>query len=220
MITKEDFYKNHFQKPLPFALWSKYPKGHIFQLWGENPELYAQFFNQRDDMTKFLGGHSGIDITTAHRDRVLAAHKGYIRTLNLDRKAVGGIYLRLTSENLDYKGKQILVETDYGHLDEAVVKQNQRIEKGELLGYEGNTGWVVTGGTPYWGNAPAGKGVHLHFGLREFVLDGQITNFAVINPLGNTIDPLPYLTGDWAGTLGLLENAKRLLFYWLKKIGG
>ena len=217
-MTKEEFYKNHFQKPLPDAVWKKYPLGRIFQLWGENPELYAKFFNQRDDMAKFLGGHSGIDISTYHRDKVLAAHKGYVRTLNLDRKAVGGIYLRLTSETLDHKSKQVLVETDYGHLDEAVVKQGQWVEKGDLLGYEGNTGYVVADGMPYWGNAPAGKGVHLHFGLREYVMENGAWKNNNPNPLGGTYDPLPYLTGEWSGTLGLLENAKRLLKKWLETL--
>lgn len=57
--------------------------------------------------------------------------------------------------------------TVYCHLDEIAVEPGQVVKQGDLLGYEGNTGFVVSGGTQYWGDAPAGKGVHLHFGLYD-----------------------------------------------------
>jgi len=56
-------------------------------------------------------------------------------------------------------GKTILIEAEdgktyiYGHLSEFAVKEGQKIETGQLLGYSGNTGHST--------------GAHLHFSVRE-----------------------------------------------------
>ena len=47
------------------------------------------------------------------------------------------------------------------------MKPGQRVKQGDFIGYGGYTGFVVSGTTEYWGNAPAGKGTHLHFGVYE-----------------------------------------------------
>ena len=207
------WYKDNFKSPVDCVL-KKYPEGAIFQLWGDNPELYSKAFGHNDDFYKYIGGHSGIDITTFHRDNIYSAHDGYVRMLNNDRTSLGGLYLRITSDPIKDGNDDVLVETDYGHLDEIVVKVNQRVKKGDLIGYMGNSGFVISGGTPYWGNAPAGKGTHLHFGLREYIKKNNAWQNRYTNPLGNTIDPLLYLTGSYAGVNILLNNMKRLLLKW------
>src|SRR5690625_1324255 len=52
----------------------------------------------------------------------------------------------------------------YGHMNEIVVKSNEKVRVGDLLGYSGNTGNVV------------GKngGYHLHFALKN--PNGQFVN--------------------------------------------
>jgi hypothetical protein len=68
-------------------------------------------------------------------------------------------------------GKTILIEGEdgrtyiYGHLSEFAVKEGQRINVGDLIGYAGNTGHST--------------GSHLHFGVREG---------------SNFINPEPYLS--------------------------
>ena len=208
------WYKDNFASPVKCVL-KKFPLGNIYQLWGENPELYSSAFGHHDDFYRYIGGHSGIDITTFHRDKIYSAHDGYVRMINTNRTTLGGLYLRITTDPFKDGKDEVKVETDYGHLDEIIVKVNQRVKKGDLIGYMGNTGFVISGGTPYWGNAPAGKGTHLHFGLREFIKKTAWENRRT-NPLGNTIDPLPYLTGDYSGINILLNNAKKLLLFWRK----
>jgi murein DD-endopeptidase MepM/ murein hydrolase activator NlpD len=207
------WYKDNFESPVKCIL-KKYPLGSIFQFWGENPELYSKAFGHSDDFYKYIGGHSGIDITTFHRDKIYSAHDGYVRMINENRASLGGLYLRVTSDEIQSGNDRVLVETDYGHLDEIIVKVNQRVKKGEMIGYMGSTGFVISGGVPYWGNAPAGKGTHLHFGLREYVFRNGAWQNRRLNPLGNTIDPMIYLEKNGIGTIIMLEGAKRLLLKW------
>jgi hypothetical protein len=52
----------------------------------------------------------------------------------------------------------------------------------------GNTGFVVSGNTPYWEVNPY-AGTHVHFGLRLYK-DGQVQNYD--NGFKGSINPLPY----------------------------
>ena len=211
--------------PLPNAILKKHPQGHLRQWWGENPQLYSP---NMGDLHAHLGGHTGIDIATFHRDPVYAAHDGYIPQGMLfnDPTRPGGREVWVYSPILD--GELPLnsqVTTVYCHLDEIAVKEGQQVKQGQLLGYEGNTGFVVSGGTQYWGNAPANKGTHLHFGLYELMFkDGKWQQrYPVDLPLRGSSDPLPYITesaarpeGDITG-LSLLVG--RMASYLKKKFG-
>lgn len=220
-MTKQDFLKN-LKFPLPNAILKKYPSGNIMQYWGENPQFYSQAFGQKDDLHKYLAGHSGIDIATKFRDPIYAAHDGTILGINDDPKAQsGGRLIYLHSDNLDDNETTVKIYSAYAHLDELTVDLGQTVKQGDLIGYEGNTGFVVAGSTPYWGNAPAGIGVHLHFGLHEERLDPVSENWIPKDgPLGDTFDPLPWFTDDWSGTEVLLYNMSSLLRYWSTKFFG
>lgn len=101
------------------------------------------------------------------------------------------------------------------------MKPGQRVVQGQLLGYEGNTGFVISGGTQYWGDAPAGKGTHLHFGLYELVNDGLRWAIRDNGPMKGSIDPLPYISdptphdgkadGNLGGFAATLANISRYL---------
>ena len=71
----------------------------------------------------------------------------------------------------------------------------------------GNTGFVISGSTAFWGNAPTGRGVHLHFGIRECSTKdtGWVTTYgsgmkAFIKNYDNgfkgAVDPIIYLN-EW-----------------------
>lgn len=217
------------KSPLPNAILQKAPAGHIMQFWGENPDLYSRVFGQSDDLHYYLAGHSGIDISTHHRDPVYAAHDGYVAGIRSDREGMGGLVVWLNSEPLDDKAKgDCRIQTAYAHLDEIVVKQNQPVKQGQLIGYEGNTGFVVSGSTAYWGNAPAGVGTHLHFSLYEHKLvTGVMWQARDLNPMQNSTDPLPFISdptpfdavadGNLSGWRIVLENAQRYLLSIFKK---
>lgn len=204
-MKHEDFLRA-LGSPVPSVLLKKYPNGNIYQLWGESPELYANAFGHHDDLHKYLGGHSGIDIIGAHRTPICAAHDGYISTIKTDRVSLGGLIIWVTSPVLDLGSGNSCVTTAYGHLDEIIVSQGQNVRKGDVIGYMGNTGFVVSGGVPYWGNAPAGKGTHLHFGLYEFTVTNGVLSPRWNNVMQNSTDPLPYLTGDLSGLIGILKQ--------------
>ena len=206
-------YLNSLANPVPSARLLHWPKGDVMQYWSDSPTLYSNAFGQTDDFHKFLGGHSGIDIRGAHRTPVVAAHGGTVTATKTDRASLGGLCLWIQSARLDLDGTVSSITTGYGHFDELAVKPNQKVEQGQLIGYMGNTGFVISGGTPYWGNAPAGVGTHLHFSLYENILRNGAWVPRWTNPMQNSTDPLPYLMKEQGlgGLTIVLQNMLRYL---------
>ncbi|RJQ29608.1 hypothetical protein C4565_01765 [Candidatus Parcubacteria bacterium] len=124
--------------------------------------------------------HNGIDFGTPVGTPVLAAESGTIaRTGNNDRG---------TSRWSKYQyGKYIVVEhennlaTLYAHLSSQVVKAGDRVEKGQIIGYSGNTGYST--------------GPHLHFSVlwAQTLQYKSIPPAAGLVPVGVNIDPAFYL---------------------------
>lgn len=89
-------------------------------------------------------------------------------------------------ENPDGYGKYIRITTKggnewtYGHLSRIDVKIGQEVTEGEQVGLMGNTGFVVSGATPYWEHNPY-AGTHLHLGLRKikFSSSGWSYNYSL-----------------------------------------
>ena len=75
-------------------------------------------------------------------------------TIRLVDEAARELYSGYTSE---HDGEQM--RTRYGHLSKWVVRKGERVERGEVIGYSGNTGLST--------------GPHLHFEVRE---DGTAVN--------------------------------------------
>ena len=209
-MTKKEFLSN-LKSPLDNLVWKKFPNGNILQYWAENPQLYSQAFGQKDDLHVFLGGHSGIDIFTKWRDEVKAMHDGTVSWVTTDRISPGGLGVWVRSPELE-NGE--FIETCYVHLDEMKVNIGDVVKQGDVLGYLGNSGFVVSDSTPYWGNAPAGIGAHLHCGGYELIeRDGGIYKQSP-NPLMGSFDLVPWFTNDFTGAQTLLYNLDKLLRYW------
>ena len=99
--------------------------------------------------------HRGIDYGTPMRTPILASAEGTVHAT--ESLTVGyGRYIMLK-----HTGNYITV---YAHLDEILVRTNQSVHKGQVIGYSGTSG--------------NSTGPHLHFELR-------------LN--GITIDPKPYM---------------------------
>lgn len=221
-----DEFLRQLDSPVAGAVLKKWPQGHITQLWAENPKLYSSAANRNDDFHTHFGGHMGIDIAGVHRTPILAAHDGFVAIAHGERTRQGGLELWLESDSYNDKGIPAKVRTVYSHLDEWIVKPGERVSKGQKIAYMGNTGFVVSGGTPFWGDAPAGKGTHLHFGLYEHVQRDvqagqgvvQVWQPRYVNVLRNSSDPLPYISetpenphGNLSGLAVLLGNMKAYL---------
>jgi murein DD-endopeptidase MepM/ murein hydrolase activator NlpD len=221
-MNRVDFLKT-LRSPVPNLVLKKYPDGDIMQYWGENPALYSMYFGQHDDFSIHVSGHTGVDIAGPHRTLIYAAHDGTVNFAGGRTSDTGGLQVYLDSPLLDQETPQnSMIRTAYAHFDELAVKTGDVVSRGALLGYMGNTGFVVSGNSAYWGNAPAGTGTHLHFGLHESIADGLGGwKPRYPNPMGNTVDPLPYISdptpnddvadGNLSGLMIVLQNLAQYL---------
>ena len=87
--------------------------------------------------------HNGLDIKVNTGDTIVAAFDGKVRVVKYERRGYGK-YIVIRHENG--------LETVYGHLSKQLVKVNQRVKAGEVIGLGGNTG--------------RSTGSHLHFETR------------------------------------------------------
>lgn len=102
--------------------------------------------------------HHGVDVFAARGTPITAVIDGHVRTGTGNR---GGKYVWLTGSMLGLGNTRFY----YAHLDSFAVESGNRVKKGEILGFVGNTGNART--TP----------PHLHFGIYS----------------GGPIDPAPFL---------------------------
>lgn len=128
------------------------PTGSITQYFGENPALYAKM-----DMK----GHNGIDLVAPHGTPMVAVEDG--KVLEVKNSPEGyGKHLRFISTK-SYNG--LYREWTYGHCDTISVKVGDKVLAGDQIATMGNTGFVVSGATPYWKFNPH-AGTHVHLGCR------------------------------------------------------
>jgi len=102
--------------------------------------------------------HHGVDIFAERRTPVTAVIDGHARTGTSDR---GGKHVWLSGSMIGLGSAHYY----YAHLDSFEVESGDKVKKGDILGYVGNTGNAIT--TP----------PHLHFGIYS----------------GGPVDPAPFL---------------------------
>lgn len=207
------------ENPSPKSVLKRYPAGSIFQGFGENPVDYAYFG---------LNGHNGWDILAYQGAPIVAVADGIIyetATVGDSEKEAktkfnGNVIYLLTNE---VGGKRYYCA--YGHLDSVYVIQGQRVKAGEVIGKMGNTGFIISGNTHFWGNAPAGKGVHLHFSLYEVTMSGNTVNFLNYNNgFKGAIDPTPFfaetIKPEIPTQIKLMQQLVELYRSLIRKLGG
>lgn len=179
--------------PVPGTTLKRYPDGSIFQGFGENKSDYALI---KDGSGRACwNGHSGWDLLKGKGAPIVAVADGQVVNISTDRVSLGGVTVRIFHP-------QIGLYSGYGHLDTINVIAGQLVKAGEQIGTMGNTGLVISGGVKYWGNAPAGKGTHLHLTIAEIEVGDAPFSFRIggkrwrIKNLDNGtwggIDPTPY----------------------------
>lgn len=182
-IKKTDPIKNFNPSP--------YPLGDLMQGFGENHDLYSKAVCFEGNC---LQGHNGWDIVREWGTPIYACE--------------GGVVVEAKEEITGY-GKSVRIinfgtgnEWTYGHLSKIDYKLSTEIKEGNQLGIMGNTGFVVSGNTPYWKSNPY-AGTHLHLGLRKVTPAGATWNTgypsgdkAIVLNYNNgyfgSIDPAPY----------------------------
>ena len=113
-----------------------------------NTKITSKFGPRRRRM------HNGIDVKVYIGDTIRAAFSGKVRMVKFERRGYGQ-YVVIRHENG--------LETIYGHLSKQLVKEDQYVEAGEVIGLGGNTG--------------RSTGSHLHFETRFL---GQAINPALL----------------------------------------
>jgi len=99
-------------------------------IWPVRGYLSAVFGNRKDPFTGQRDFHAGIDISTPIGTRIFAPADGVVLSA-----AVQGAY-----------GNSIVIDhgygvvTRYGHLDAYAVRAGQRVRRGDLVAFVGNTG--------------------------------------------------------------------------------
>ena len=113
-----------------------------------NTKITSKFGPRRRRM------HNGIDVKVYIGDTIRAAFGGKVRMVKFERRGYGK-YVVIRHDNG--------LETVYGHLSKQMVKEDQYVEAGEVIGLGGNTG--------------RSTGSHLHFETRFL---GQAINPALL----------------------------------------
>jgi len=105
--------------------------------------------------------HGGWDFGAAFGTPIRAAHSGFVRIdQTLDDAFGNSVFIDLAKRFPDDRGVPFFrVTTQYSHMSSYVVSDGQFVERGEVIGYVGNTGW--------------GTGYHLDF--RTFI-NGRLTD--------------------------------------------
>jgi murein DD-endopeptidase MepM/ murein hydrolase activator NlpD len=122
--------------------------------------LTSGFGIRRDPITRGRAFHSGLDIAAAPGAPVRASADGVVTRATRSGGLGKAVYL----------SHGFGLSTRYGHMSKIEVKAGQRVQRGDVIGYVGNTG--------------RSTGYHLHY---EVHLDGE------------PVDPAPYLLDQPVG---------------------
>lgn len=176
--------------PVKDMRWAKYPLGDVSQWFGENPKLYMDAMG--------LAYHNGVDIVRKYGEHLFATENGIVCAVK-DDAGGHGKHVRLVSLDTDERGYHR--DWIYGHMSYIAVKNGQEVKAGQFIGTLGNTGFVVSGNTPYWQYNPY-AGAHCHWGVRYlkpvkrggWKYEGHPTMWEAVdygNGTKGRIDPVP-----------------------------
>lgn len=132
---------------------------------GYGPTSQTGFIN---DAYKF---HNGIDVVGGFGMSIRAAREGIVKAIGDNGKYAYGRWIAIEHENG--------LTTLYAHLSSQIVKPGQKVTAGQIIGYEGSTGFST--------------GSHLHFTVYATSTFRTEDRWFGLLPLGGSINPLNYL---------------------------
>ncbi len=185
-----------FESKLKFILNKKAlpPKGSEVMDWPLDKVLITQRFGRTTASGRLYlsGSHSGMDFRAAIGTPVYAVADGIVKGIgNTDDACPGTSFGKWVFIEHDGLG----LSTTYGHLSRFKVKPGQRVKKGQLIAYSGNTGHTT--GPHLHLTVYATKGVNGEQGVR---ITNRRSNSCVgksyympLAPTAAYLDPIDYL---------------------------
>lgn len=171
--------------PIKNCNFARYPLGNLMQGFGENKELYSKAVCFGGDC---LQGHNGLDIVAEWGTPIYCVESGKVVETNNSPTGFGRSVRVINFETGN--------EWTYGHLSRIDSILGTEIKEGDQIGLMGNTGFVVSGNTPYWKSNPY-AGTHLHLGLRKIEKAGATWNCGY--PSGDRSTVLNHNNGFFGG---------------------
>ncbi|MGE5298163.1 MAG: murein hydrolase activator EnvC family protein [Acidobacteriaceae bacterium] len=135
--------------------------------------------------------HNGIDIAAAAGTPIYAAADGVVADTGTGKGAYGN-WVTMKHTITTKSGISRGIITLYGHMSSFKVRKGQTLKRGDLIGYEGNTG--ITTALLYG----PGRGYHIHFSVFDAegygVSPGTVTKYGnYMVPYGYSYNPFDYL---------------------------
>ncbi len=109
--------------------------------------------------------HAGIDIMTGKAEPIHATGDGIVAKVKFEDTSYGNQVVIDHSPKISDKRKKI--KTRYAHMSRIVVKPNEKVKRGQVIGYTGKTGWAT--------------GIHVHYEVFEGI---------------KQVDPVSYFIGN------------------------
>lgn len=141
-------------------------KGTVSQEFGGSPSTNSTQYSSLG-----LKGHSGIDTGNGWDTPVRSDNAGYVYKIAYANKSPSNwqaVYILVDDA----------VEVCYGHLNTVLVQEGDQVSVGQIIGTEGNHGYVFSGGTqitPEMQKAGDHRGHHLHTSYRPVKLVTKVS---------------------------------------------
>lgn len=140
--------------------------GTITQPFGANPSWYLPFG---------LPGHEGLDFVAPLGSAIHACAEGVVTEIRLHGNINRLEFPYGNQVRLQHRANEGVFETIYAHLEQVTVRQNQKVQAGDIIGYADSTG--------------NSTGSHLHLTLKLLgATEAGLTLFP-----RDIIDPTPFL---------------------------
>ena len=152
------------------------------------PKITSKYLEYRGEKNGKPIYHKGIDIGVPSNSPLVAIYKGKVIRSNMDDVDGYGNLIMIEHRPLgNVVGDRGVFYTLYAHLTKRLVKVNDEVEKGDVIGLSGGNQGVENGA----GNS---TGAHLHFEIRK--TPDPSTDDDWINPMG------------YLGTISFIDDKK------------